>query len=54
MFNLIANAMFEATRLPAPPSAPVRNRWFVRSNRSPAASGWQGAPAVKADTEPGR
>lgn len=30
MFNLIANAMFEATRLPAPPTAPVRNRWFVR------------------------
>jgi hypothetical protein len=30
MFNLIANAMFEATRLPAPPDRPVRNRWFVR------------------------
>ena len=30
MFNLIANAMFEATRVPAPPVRPVRNRWFVR------------------------
>jgi hypothetical protein len=29
MFNLIANAMFEATRIPAPPTAPLRNRWFV-------------------------
>ena len=54
MFNLIANAMFEATRLPAPPTAPVRNRWFVGSNRNPAASGWQDAAAVKADTAPDR
>ena len=30
MFNLIANAMFEATRLSAPPDRPVRNRWFAR------------------------
>lgn len=30
MFNLIANAMFQATRLPAPPDRPVRNRWFAR------------------------
>lgn len=30
MFNLIANAMFEATRLPAPSDRPVRNRWFAK------------------------
>ena len=29
MFNLIANAMFEATRVSAPPDRPVRNRWFA-------------------------
>jgi len=50
MFNLIANAMFEATRIPAPPTAPVRNRWFVRGNRTPAPSCWQGEPAGKAET----
>lgn len=30
MFNLIANAMFEATRLPASSDRPVRNRWFAK------------------------
>jgi len=54
MFNLIANAMFEATRVSAPPDRPVRNRWFAGGNRSPAASGWQGEPAGKADEAPGR
>lgn len=28
MFNLIANAMFEATRMSAPETAKPRNRWF--------------------------
>lgn len=54
MFNLIANAMFEATRLTAPPDRPVRNRRFARGNRSPAPSRWQAELAGKADTAPGR
>ncbi|MCZ4288145.1 hypothetical protein [Hoeflea alexandrii] len=54
MFNLIANAMFEAARVPAPPTAPVGSRWFVRGDRSPARSRWQAELAGKADTAPGR
>lgn len=46
MFNLIANAMFEATRLPAPPTAPVRNRWFVRraEDLAPLPGRWREPP----------
>ena len=36
MFNLLANAMFEATRVSAPPVRPVRNRWFARRAEDPA------------------
>ena len=36
MFNLIANTMFEAARLPgSPPERPVRNRWFARRAEDP-------------------
>lgn len=45
MFNLIANAMFEATRIPAPPTAPLRSRWFVnRPDDAASRSGWWSAP----------
>lgn len=29
MFNLIANTMFEATRMSAPETTQPRNRWFT-------------------------
>jgi hypothetical protein len=41
MFNLIANAMFEATRVSAPPDRPVRSRWFA--GRSDDIAGLPGA-----------
>jgi hypothetical protein len=50
MFNLIANAMFEATRVSAPPDRPVRSRWFAgRSDDIAGLSGRQ-----EAATRPGR
>ncbi|MCC0034060.1 MAG: hypothetical protein H6887_02190 [Hoeflea sp.] len=54
MFNLIANAMFEATRLPAPPARPVRSPWSFRGNHSPVPSSRKGEPAARTDTARGR
>ena len=45
MFNLLANAMFEATRVSAPPVGPVRNRWFTnRAEGFLPLSGRRGEP----------
>lgn len=52
MFNLIANAMFEATRTPSYSAAPVRKRWFGSVSGTTGIFGWKRPQAGKIDTAP--
>ena len=47
MFNLLANTMFAATRLPAPPTAPLRTRWTHDRGHASTAHGGAGDRAGK-------
>ena len=51
MFNLLANTMFEATRIAAPPTAPLRSRWTHDRGRASPARGGAGEVAGKTGPE---
>jgi hypothetical protein len=51
MFNLIANTMFEATRMSAPETTQPRNRWFA--GRTDALTPRSDLPGEKPAAGPG-